>query len=85
MKPGKMAEAVAFMKEWAEGMASTNARVLRPEAGEMSKIPIMQEFDSMAAREAFFAEYSKTRSEAPSKGFESLTDLHHYYKTIDSW
>ena len=91
-KQGKTSEAVAFFNEWAAQMnkkqASTKARVLRPEQGDLYKILLIQEFDSLAARDQFFESFGAendlkkwmTKLESCLDGLENR-----YYKTSGSY
>ena len=86
IKPGKAAEAQALMKGWGEMIPGSRPRVLHPETGDLSKIILMQEFDSMAAREKAFEFSPDERAKFMSNFDECLTDLHnYYYKTSDSY
>jgi hypothetical protein len=86
MKQGKTTEAVALMTAWGEMLPASHPRVLRPETGDLSKIFLMQEFDSMAEREEAYNVPADDRSAMQSRFDECMTDLHnYYYKTSDSF
>lgn len=58
IKEGKTDEAIAVYTDWAEAInkreQTANARVLRPETGDLYRVGMIVEFDSLAAREAFY-------------------------------